>query len=1709
MKKICLIGILSLFAVAGLFSFGKKDTVDTRSQSLDSWLETVDISGRESGKYNILVTAEDLAGNQALNGPFNMFIDPASDLPVARTTNPLNQMRVPGNLNIVGTCIDDDAVEYVEIVLDGSDTPVRAQGREFWSYYLDTNGLAEGTHTISVYGVDVLGVAGKPYTVTWNLDRSRPETAVQNITMGSLVSGKFVLSGSVSDGNGIKRLSYSLDGGATFNPIPLEIKKQKKGETETIPASFKLTIDSAKMADGPSVCWFKAEDGQGSEGIYTFLYFVDNTKPSVKFISPDTAESVNGIFSVSGMAEDTIGIATLSWRSGKDTGTFGLIKGNPYWIKEFDLRGQTAKSFEVEITATDIAGNRTVVTRKIPVDLLSDLPVLTVQSPAVNGVISGEVWLGGFAKDDDGIAEIRYSLDKGAAVTLGSKGELGVGIEAPSAGKHVLELWAVDLNGVRGPSVLVPFTATGSPPEIRIEPVTAVNAEISNEAGVVLSATVASSAGLKSLRYTVTGLPDRTVAVKQGAASAVLKIPVTPDFPFGMVSLGITAVDVHDREIRKKLDFYVTNMGIPRDARPEFSDDTLSASGEVAIAATGKTPAGTGTAKVTIDRVLPEDRPFEHGMTVTLAKDSAVALAIESPVAVTGISWTVSGGLPLKAAAVKTGEGVYRALLPLNPKLPADWAKLEATVTFKDLSTLSVSGVACLVRPIPASGVYDDEQFVWGTTEPDEAGRFRLFDGGTVSGLYNGKPDLSAARVSFEKPVDGLSAELSGNTLTVSGTKDGEYPDVGLVITDTAGNTFTVPPVTFIVDSSAPSLTVDTTERPLYLQGELPVKGAATDDRGIARVEYSFDDGASWTAFSSASFTQKIDIASFGDGLVTFRARAVDLAERTTETVRVFIKDTAAPEVEVLVPAPGDVVNGETSIGFRLADASPVVSAEYRAPGDRTAKDNTVWLPFDLSSLANTLVGTAEKPIAADMEFRFTDAAGNSNMLNSYLFSIDANADLPLVEIHVPAENEVLRKDFVISGVVYDDDQPAKIWYRIDNGALAETGIDNSFLIPVELKSLSDNEHTITLYAEDIHGVRGPEVVRSIRVSLEEPRAEVRSPGFEMTNRDMIDVRGAASDKNGISRVEVSFDNGNSWNLADGAEDWSYRLDSRVIQDGTHVVFVRVYDKYETTGLYSSLINIDNTAPSIRLELPLDGSRSSGVLFISGQTLDNIGLDKVSAKISNIELKQPAVPAALAEIPFENELIISRGLDINALAEGFYNLEVRGFDKAGNITRISRNFEVYRGADRNRIEFLYPLNGEKAQGLFNLYGRVVSEDPVQNLLLYIDEAETSVTELTPAGYFKFTVTPEMIADGMHRINVRALVSGDKIITSEEHTVLYTANGPWITVDNLAMGDFAIDRPWLGGSTGYSFTEEEVVALKAKDTTKEARRILEAKSLAKVEISFDNGKTFVQTESGKKWRYRLETGDLAEGYHFLVVRSTMKNGEIAVTRSIVQIDKTVPQIRLISPGEGGRYNNELVFSGLSSDDVALESVVFSLRSGDKSAYAVPAFIQGLYLDWHFWGATLYDLGFGLTFFDDNVKLQAQFGQFTEEQRALFTTDGMRYGGNVSGVKLLANIASVPMEYFFGPDFSWLSATGAVGANFSYFSETQSGKGQILSAILTQLEFPRITIPKRDVFSTFSLYTELQLWFIPTDVDSSEVNINSIVPHLTGGIRANIF
>ena len=164
-------------------------------------------------------------------------------------------MRVSGNLNIVGTCVDDDSVQYVELILDGdSEHPVRAVGKEFWSYFLNTESLKEGLHTVEVYGVDVNGLKGESVKTQWCLDRQQPVTEVTNIGIGTIVSGNVTLSGIISDGNGIKSMSYSLDNGEHFTNV--KVSNNKKTNT----ANFKFSIDTKKLQEGAAVIWFKATD---------------------------------------------------------------------------------------------------------------------------------------------------------------------------------------------------------------------------------------------------------------------------------------------------------------------------------------------------------------------------------------------------------------------------------------------------------------------------------------------------------------------------------------------------------------------------------------------------------------------------------------------------------------------------------------------------------------------------------------------------------------------------------------------------------------------------------------------------------------------------------------------------------------------------------------------------------------------------------------------------------------------------------------------------------------------------------------------------------------------------------------------------------------------------------------------------------------------------------------------------------------------------------------------------------------------------------------------------------------------------------------------------------------------------------------------------------------------------------------------------------
>jgi hypothetical protein len=868
------------------------------------------------------------------------------------------------------------------------------------------------------------------------------------------------------------------------------------------------------------------------------------------------------------------------------------------------------------------------------------------------------------------------------------------------------------------------------------------------------------------------------------------------------------------------------------------------------------------------------------------------------------------------------------------------------------------------------------------------------------------------------------------------------------------------------------------------------------------------------------------------------------------------------------VPISEARVNGIIRLGIGIHEAGSLSKITYHRPaaeGNAEASpaiSTEIFPALYLDSeypprFLDILLDFTEMPLDQNMFFEFEDKAGNISELKYMPYIIDDEMDVPTVHIVLPLEDEVIITDFEVSGVMYDDDAIQQIYWFIDDGAEQVLTAENGFSIPISLSTLTDNEHTVTVIAEDIYGVKSEPVTRGFRVSLAEPTAEMLLPTLDTIVRETIELTGVAFDENGIDKIQISLDNGNTFNdayvatgIRDGnsvivseegekedgprhnAAEWVYQYNTTIFQDGSNVVFFRVYDKYGIMAIYASLVNLDNTPPEITLDFPGDGAVTTGPVYVTGRAID-VNIDEIT--IERRSLDGHPVPNELKTRNVEPSPILMEQLNLSGLEDGLYNIEVWAIDKAKNISRASRNVELARESNRNFVEILYPLEGEHVNGSFNLYGNVGGIDRARSVTLKINDSDRLTADVSDAGYYRFSLSAEMLYQGWNQVVVYSDFGGRETVLSKVRTLFYKPTGAWVTIDSLDMGDFAYERPWFTGRAGYVLDESDIAVLEDKKADKEIATMVKGKTLDFIEISFDNGNTFVKTSGSRDkntdWRYRLETGDMYEGIHYILVRANMKNGETAITRTLIQVDKTPPYIRLIAPQPGGRYNQELEFAAMSSDNVELAGVTYHLRKGDKAAYEIPGFLQGLYFEFTippfirqiipkapaiFAGGVSYmDFGMGLSFFEDNVKLQLQYGFMTESLfQALGGTPPIRYGGHMMGIKLLANIYRLPFGAFAGPDWEWLAATFAIGANITLFDlarqgYTQSGEPTFMSALVAQIEFPRVTIPKRKNFRTFSMFTEGQLWFVPTDVNAKALGIDIIIPHIIVGLRLYIF
>ncbi|MCD6398168.1 MAG: hypothetical protein J7L71_11580 [Spirochaetaceae bacterium] len=1337
-KKLLIILILTIANVFFLSAAGKKEQGEyTKVEGLKTWSYTKDISELPDGKYNLIVKGEDTAGNVGIAGPYNVFISAESDLATVNIANPVENMIVSDNLNIVGDAFDDDGIKQVDIKLDDGFYQ-KCTGTVFWNYYLDLDQLEEGPHIITVRGTDINGLEGIEASVKFTVDKKPPVVTIRSYEQGSVLSGKINITGDISDAGGIEQLLFSENENTEFKKLKTSYNK-KTGLWE-----FSQTFNTNKMEDGTYNYWYKSIDTSGAEGIYSFLFFVDNNAPELTVIEPVEGDRVNGSLGLAGKITDTIGVKSLIVKVGAEQQEVKLDPGNPYWALQMNISADASTKLNVELEAVDFAGNTSLDKIKLINDYSLDLPVLSLFLPEQIGVLQKTISAGIEITDDDQVKGFEYFLDKNESVFIETKGTSVIMLNDIVPGKHTLKLIPYDISEIAGKAVSGSFTV----PKVSIK----------------------------------------------------------------------------------------------------------------------------------------------------------------------------------------------------DPELPAPLIQIEA----------------------PES-----------------------------------------------------------NTITLE---------------------------------------------------DFSISGKVSSDSGLQSFEYivADDPEAQWisvfTDTSSGSFTVDISSNLISEGNHVLEFRAIDSANNISTAYAGFKKDSYAPELTLLTPFKGDTVNGKLTISGKILDQSPNFSYKFSTDGKKfvdTGKEKFFSFDFDYSSFD-------EKP---EVLFMRTEDEYKNTKDYSFPFKVDSQIDIPIVTIQFPGENATLRGEASISGTALDDDGIKTLYFSFDNGDFKTAEGNSTFNIPVPFSVLKDSEHSVQIKAEDINGVFSDTVERKFIISRTGPVIKVKEPSPEIYLKGSSTIKGSAVDSNGIDKVTVSIDNGVSYSMTDGEEHWTYRLDTTLLSDGTHSLYVKAVDKSGSPSFYTTIINIDNIPPEIKLDSPANSTETGNNISFDGRVTDNSHLDSLKLVIQTLE--QTKEIQSPLEIKLDPETFMHYELSTENLNPGWYNIRLEAVDGAGNISNEIRSINIVPVSDRGEINIMYPLEGESYNEFVKVEGFVDAETIPESVIILIDDTVAGTADVSKTGKYNLTLDKIKLSNGKHQLEVRSSdINAD--IQSLPRRFSYNTNGPWILFDQ-SYGDFLTSRTFITGTLGYDPLDPNL-ELKIKNLM----------------ISYDNGRNFTDLKAANKWKARIETEQYPDGNLPVLIKVVYNDNSSATAKTTLTIDKSSPELKLENVMEDKSYNNSLVLKGSSNDNTGIENVSFLLREGDKNSYEVPSFIQGLYLDFHALGATYGEFGAGLTFFEDNVKLQASIG---------LAPPG-RFSGLVLGGKLLANIATIPYSYIFGPDLQNFSMAFTVGANFSYFTMsdtdiTFTDKGVVLGSVLGQWELVRYRIPELSMFNTYSLYVEGALWFISSDVQAG------VVPTYSIGSRIGIF
>jgi hypothetical protein len=1448
------------------------------ADAMGNW--TITTATLENGAHTVTVTATDHVDNVSAETIVNFTVDtqaPTAPAAIALSAASDSGTQLDNKTNdttpeLTGTAEANSAIALT--VDNGAVLTATTDANGLWTVTGATVS-GESLHTVSVTATDAAGNTSSAGSYSFTLDTQAP--GIPTVTALSEDTGANATDKLTSD------KTPTLSGTAEANSTVVLTDNGVIIATATADGSgaWSATSTIELTAQGLHTVTVTATDAAGNTGSAgTYNFSLDSAAPGVPTAITLTADADTGISTSDKLTKSTTPTFTGTAEANSqvtlsDSGVIvatATADAGGMWTANIATPLAVEGAHTVTVTSTDAAGNTSSANTHFTLD---------IQAPGTPSAIglTFNTDLGTSRTDDitssttpvlEGSADANSQIvvTIGATtlgtVTANTEGAWTVSLGAPGEGVHTVSVVAIDAAG---------NTSTASAPQI---------IEIDNVAPLAPTSTrldATSDTGLSdSDKITQTRNP-----VLLGSAEAHSRVFVKVD----------NLAEVFTGTVSASGNWTVTTL-------PELADGLHTAS--VSVIDRGGNQSPGSVISFTVDNSAPSV-PTVTGFGTDTGANTTDKLTYDA-------TPTFNGQAEANSQVTLTDNGVIVATVS------ADVSGLW-TATTSELTTQSAHTITVTSTDAAGNTSSVDTHFSLDTQAPTAPAAIALSTASDSGVQLDNKtndttPEFTGtaeANSAIALTVDGgavLTATADANGLwTVTGaTVSGEsLHTVSVTTTDAAGNTSSAGSYSFTLDTTVPTVTVDSTisddtgtPGDKITKDTTPTFSGTTDadsqvtltDNGVVIATATADGAGLWTATSSVELTAQ--------GLHTITVTSTDTAGNTSSVNTSFSLDTVVPGVTVNGAIGTDT--GASSTDKITFDTTPEFTGTAEANSQVTLTDNSVivaTVTADVSGLWTVATDALSAQGAHTVTVTATDGAGNTNSVDTH-FTLDTQAPTAPAAIALATgsdsgtkgDNKTNDTTPELTGTAEANSQ---VVVSVDGTATYTTtaNVDGLWSVTASA-SISDGAHVVTAVSTDAAGnVSDPSNIFIFGIDTLAPavptvNALSDDTGASTTDKLTNDTTPALSGTAEANSVVTLTDNNVviATALADGAGLWTATVATPLTAQGLHTVTVTATDDADNTstaGTYN--FSLDTVAPNMPT--------------VTGFSDDSGTPNDKKSKDTTPEFRGTAEANSVVVLTDNGTFLGSVTADSTGLwtvtsaeltAQGLHTISVASTDAAGNTSTGTTQFTLDTVAPTTpSLGAVRDAGGLVENGMTNSDFPVFTGTADAGSQVTISEGVDSLGSTVANNAGLWTVTASSpFAEGLHTVTISATDAAGNISAGAATSLTVDMTAPSVTVASTISDD-------TGASTTDGLTNDKTPTFTGT-----------AEAGSQVTLN-DNGTIVATVTADGAGLWTATTTELtAQGLHTITVTATDAAGNTGSVSTGFTLDSVMATVTVSSFGD---------------------------------------------------------------------------------------------------------------------------------------------------------------------------------------------------------------